>query len=212
MGKPTSSLRFAHGKKVDVSLYSYVPPQVEPPIPSLSAHTQVEWMADWGPTSSTTVDWVQVSVWVRRGPTVNGTWMTNAEVLVDGNTSPHRWLMGKPRLIAMLHHEQGHYDITALLARDLFNDVKALIEPKPTVFKTAQELVNTLQNFHSDTQALEATLRGNYDIPPGYDGLYAEETKRGTDMRKQEEWNAILRMAWNGRPLREVLKIMKKKI
>jgi hypothetical protein len=120
--------------------------------------------------------------------------------------------MGKPRLIAMLQHEQGHYDITGLLARDLFNDVKALIEPTPTVFRTPQELNVKIATLHSETQALEATLRGNYDNPPGYDGLYDEETKRGSDMVKQEEWNAILRKAWGGRPLREILRILKKKI
>jgi hypothetical protein len=189
-----------------------------PPIPNLASHIGVDWSVtpevSGSPATGWQVDWVHADVRVRRGSDWRGTWMaTNELVSALAAPAPRFRLKGRRLLIDLLNHEQGHFDITALLVRDHYNAVLALIEPKPTIFKTQQELQYRLQDLQTETQALEATLRGNFSPGMEYDGLYDEETRHGRDMQKQAHWDAILRHAWSKKmPLRELLRILKKKI
>jgi hypothetical protein len=198
-------------KQLFLGYFSYANP---PPIPHLAAHTGVESHLSYGTAPNANgwqVDWVEASVWLRRGADDHGTWIAKKEffLAVRSSDDPRRQLQGQRMLIDLLKHEQGHFDITALLMRDQFNDVVALIN-EPTIFKSEDELHAALDVLGGARQVLEDTLQGNPYAGPEAVGLYDKETKHGTDMMQQEQWNAILRYAWKGTPLREILKIMKK--
>ena len=159
------------------------------------------------------VDWVTAEVRLQRGGDEHGTWMARKELLTALRSSddPNRQLKGQRMLIDLLNHEQGHFDITALLSRDNFDDVVALMK-KPTTFNTENDLHSKLDDLHGARMVLEDTLQGNPYAGAQAIGLYDKETKHGKDMMQQEQWNAILRHAWQKMPLREILTIMKKKI
>jgi hypothetical protein len=154
---------------------------------------------------------VQAEIDLRLGVGKEGTWMAKPELKTAlAQPAPRFQLVGQPMLISLLRHEQGHFDITTLLVRDCFNEVAALVQPKPTPFKTWGDLEAAVRRPHAVAMELERHLRGEHK-PPGQegDGLYPREAKRGQDMQGQARWNAILRLAWsNRRPLREVLKIV----
>ena len=115
-------------KQLFLGYFSYADP---PPISHLAAHTGVESHLSYGTAPNANgwqVDWVQASVWLRRGADDHGTWIAKKEffLAVRSSDDPRRQLQGQRMLIDLLKHEQGHFDITALLMRDQFNDVVAL--------------------------------------------------------------------------------------
>ncbi len=90
---------------------------------------------------------------------------------------------GSARTAALLNHEQGHYDITALTARDLFIDLMAL---KAQVFPNAAALQRALQ-----------TARARYR-PQAIQDLYDShaEADHGHDTAAQARWDGYIRRAF----------------
>lgn len=83
----------------------------------------------------------------------------------------------------LLRHEQGHYDITALMGRDLFIDVMAL---KLQSFSNLSALQTALQ-----------TIRQRYDPQPvhnKYDHL--QQTDHGRNAPQQTAWNQYIQTAF----------------
>lgn len=91
---------------------------------------------------------------------------------------------GAARTAELLKHEQGHYDITALTARDLFID---LMQLKAKSFADAAAL----------QQAIDA-VRARYDAQKIQD-VYDEsgETDHGRNSDGQKRWDGYLSRAFN---------------
>jgi hypothetical protein len=102
----------------------------------------------------------------------------------------------------LLTHEQGHYEITALIARDLFNALLPMVTPpNQPKFPSAQALRDALTAAQQPFNALLAQLQSNNG-----DGLYDSTTKHGTDADMQRMWNRTFAEARSsGRPLSDVL-------
>lgn len=104
--------------------------------------------------------------------------------LVAGRT----WVMkGVPKLpnqAAILKHEQGHFDIAAITARDLDAALKALRNDDPkALLAEASQLVSSIT---SSGQTEEET----------YDGDVADGgTDHGNDVTQQAAWNSKLAAA-----------------
>ena len=83
----------------------------------------------------------------------------------------------------LLRHEQGHYDITALMGRDLFIDVMAL---KPQSFSNLPALQTALQ-----------TIRQRFNPQPIHDKYdHSQETNHGQNALKQTAWNQYIQTAF----------------
>ena len=90
---------------------------------------------------------------------------------------------GAARTAALLNHEQGHYNITALTSRDLFIDLMAL---KARTFANAGALQTELNR-----------VRGNYD-PQAIHDKYDERTEadHGRDVAGQRRWDGYIQRAF----------------
>jgi len=79
----------------------------------------------------------------------------------------------------LLRHEQGHYDITALMARDMFIDIMQLkgqtFANKGALDKAVKDIVN---------QYAFQPVHDKYDEPG--------ETKHGMNAAQQKAWDALL--------------------
>lgn len=83
----------------------------------------------------------------------------------------------------LLKHEQGHYDITALMARDMFI---ALMQLKGQTFSSKTAL---------DTAV--AAVVNAHKFQPVHDKYDSDnETKHGTKPTEQKAWDAMLQQAW----------------
>jgi hypothetical protein len=83
----------------------------------------------------------------------------------------------------LLTHEQGHYNITALVARDYFIDVMQL---KSQQFTTAQNGLNAVKNVST----------GSLDLIQKIDDLYDADTSNGQNAKGQTEWNGYFQTAF----------------
>lgn len=131
------------------------------------------------PTTYKLVDKVKVLVRLRREECWVAAWV------VAGSTSD-------PERKRLLKHEQGHYDIVALLARDMLADIKVLMKE---LYASAQEPID----------AADAVI-ARYD--PYYDSvqeLYDDKTNHGDVRTEQQRWNGVLLRAFAGIPLLDVL-------
>lgn len=105
------------------------------------------------------------------------------------------WSQSSGKTSALLKHEQGHYEITSLLMRDLDSDLTVL-------FQSAQKYP-TLADFQAGVAAVEkpildlqAKLQSLKNPQGGYvDGVYDQQTKDGTDATNQGKWNAAFAAA-----------------
>lgn len=90
---------------------------------------------------------------------------------------------GAARTADLLSHEQGHYDITALTARDLFLD---LMQLKSRTFASAAALSAEVRRI-AGTYPLQATQ----DL---YDAV--GESNHGNDAAGQKRWDGYLKRAF----------------
>jgi hypothetical protein len=135
----------------------------------------------------------------------NYTWSANAEYIPGTNPPRYRLkddvritiqLQRPPSWVAswvfqrstqeqnrLLHHEQGHYDLVALLVRDLFIDIMQL---KQNTHSTAQAVLNEVNQ-----------VRGRYGpkLQPVQD-RYDTDTRHGLIQSQQNRWDGFIRTAF----------------
>lgn len=105
---------------------------------------------------------------------------------------------------ALLRHEQGHYDITGLIARDLARNLLDL-ELDATVVASLREAGTTAaQHLHYAQQQLQrsvdeegrkaAALLNRLQTNPTTraDGIYDQQTNHGLNQAAQSTWNTLL--------------------
>lgn len=85
----------------------------------------------------------------------------------------------------ILKHEQGHYDIVALMARDLFLDVMQL---KGNSYKNQTELNNDVRPILTKYNGTEQKIIDIYDGPM--------ESNHGENGPGQDRWNGYLKAAF----------------
>jgi hypothetical protein len=122
-----------------------------------------------------------------------------ATVSLDPATT---WAIASARSSAdLLVHEQGHYDITGLIARDLLDKVldlsmeefivEALRDSGPTVNQHMQYVARLFNaeftRFNLRARAL--TNRLQTDPSTGQDGIYDTQTNHSKNAAGQKEWN-----------------------
>jgi hypothetical protein len=102
------------------------------------------------------------------------------------------WSVKKDRTPAWLAHEQGHYDIVALLARDLYNELMGWNSgSKPKRFRKDSELKDEAGRVLRRYRKLAVDLAGSDSVV----GVYDAKTKHGTDAKAQDQWTAALAKA-----------------
>ena len=105
---------------------------------------------------------------------------------------PSMWSVKASRTDALLKHEQGHYDIVALIARDLFNELTGWESAKPPKrFHKETDLKNAADRLRRQATALAARLSGTSTSV----GVYDKQTKHGQDAKAQEQWDKALEAA-----------------
>jgi Bacterial protein of unknown function (DUF922) len=109
------------------------------------------------------------------------------------------WSVKKDRSDAVLQHEQGHYDIVALLGRDLYNELGAWDSgTKPKRFRKETDLKDEVNRTLRRYKKLAVEFAGSSSAV----GTYDKKTKHGVDAKAQEKWTAGLATArTNGKPL-----------
>lgn len=107
----------------------------------------------------------------------------------------------------LLRHEQGHYDITGLIARDLIRSVlnlsydAAVVEVLRDAGSTANDRMRYVQrSFQADIDRLGREARTllarlNTDPATGRDGLYDTQTNHSQNTARQQAWNDRLSRA-----------------
>ncbi len=121
----------------------------------------------------------------------NGRWsLLNVRVTVDLR-SMGSWVVTGQKTDALLRHEQGHFDITGLLARDFHSDVTALAETSRAALNTRRgQLVDALRRDINRVQGFRDQRTGLR-----VEGLYDHETEHGVNILAQNKWNDIFRRA-----------------
>lgn len=84
----------------------------------------------------------------------------------------------------LLRHEQGHYDLVALLARDMFIE---LMELKQHQFGIGQAVVNAANNIRNPFAAKSQTVQDRYDT----------DTSNGDVQAMQNDWNGYIQTAFS---------------
>jgi hypothetical protein len=102
------------------------------------------------------------------------------------------WVVTGAKNATLLKHEQGHYDIVALVARDLYNELTGWETPKaPKRFKKETDLKNAADRLGRQARALAAQLSGTASTV----GVYDKQTKHGQDTQAQDKWDKMLEAA-----------------
>jgi predicted secreted Zn-dependent protease len=97
------------------------------------------------------------------------------------------WARPSARTPDLLRHEQGHYDITALLMRDLHTDLTALLQSART-FPTKQALEQAIADLQQPTVDLDDRLQSTATA----EGTYDKQTDHGRNATVQGRWNTAL--------------------
>jgi predicted secreted Zn-dependent protease len=87
------------------------------------------------------------------------------------------WVVRGSETADLLTHEQGHFDITALGARDFLNDVLALSG------SSAADLQSQIDSAQSSNQSTIDSVNSMYDVDPNCG------TSHGTNAANQQQWN-----------------------
>jgi hypothetical protein len=87
------------------------------------------------------------------------------------------WVVRGSEAADLLTHEQGHFDITALGARDFLNDVLALSG------SSATDLQSQIDSAQSSNQSTIDSVNSMYDVDPNCG------TSHGTNAANQQQWN-----------------------
>jgi len=97
-----------------------------------------------------------------------------ATIRVDQNKS---WVLKGKKGIYLRHHEQGHYDITAIGMREMYNKILTLI-------KTRCEDIN--QEAHRIQQELQQLIENTRQ-------RYQQQTSHGNNLNVQKAWEAQIK-------------------
>jgi hypothetical protein len=113
------------------------------------------------------------------------------------------WSVKGDRTAALLEHEQGHYDLVALVGRDLYDELMGWNDgKKPKRFRREDELTGAANRASRAAKALAAHLGGTSTAV----GVYDTKTKHGRDAKVQEQWTKALAAArGNGTTVRAML-------
>jgi hypothetical protein len=109
----------------------------------------------------------------------DGTWIVqpaNAVVRLSMDKVAS-WVVRGSETADLLTHEQGHYDITALGARDFLNDVLALSG------SSTSDLQSQIDSARSSNQSTIDSVNSMYDEDPNCG------TSHGTNAANQQQWN-----------------------
>ncbi|MFO1371242.1 MAG: hypothetical protein U1F42_02235 [Candidatus Competibacteraceae bacterium] len=112
----------------------------------------------------------------------------NLRITVTLNRS-RMWSVASAQTPALLTHEQGHYDIVALVMQDLFND---LVGP-PSILTTTQAVQQYASGKITEAQRRIRVMENQ----PNQEGLYDRQTNHGLNQAPQASWN---RAFSNARP------------
>jgi hypothetical protein len=105
------------------------------------------------------------------------------------------WSDKPSRTPALLKHEQGHYDIVALVARDLFNELTGWDSANPPRrFRKQTDLKSAADRLIRQAKAQAARLSGTTSSV----GVYDTQTKHGQDAKAQGDWDKALAAARSG--------------
>jgi hypothetical protein len=112
------------------------------------------------------------------------------------------WSQASSRTSALLAHEQGHYEITSLLVRDLDDDLTAFLQSAKT-FPTLLDYTQAVDAVRQPILSLHSSLQTVQNAQGGFvDGIYDQRTKDGTDATAQAKWNAAFKAARASTPVR----------
>ena len=95
------------------------------------------------------------------------------------------WVVTDKKTSTLLNHEQGHYNLTALSARDFLNDALALSA------KTDAELQAAYDALKASSQAELSKMNKMYDDDPNCG------SNHGLDTNKQSQWDLRIANAMN---------------
>jgi hypothetical protein len=96
------------------------------------------------------------------------------------------WAVASARTADLLRHEQGHYDIVALLARDLYNELTGWNSAKPPKrFRKDADLKRAVERWRRGTKSLVAHVGGAGENV----GVYDKQTNHGQDAKAQGGWD-----------------------
>jgi hypothetical protein len=87
------------------------------------------------------------------------------------------WVVENQKSDYLLKHEQGHYDILGISAREFYNSMKNLSAP------STHELQKMVTKLQEDTQKNVARVDARYDA----------QTKHSLDKTAQESWDKKIR-------------------
>lgn len=93
-----------------------------------------------------------------------------------------------PFSVDLLNHEQGHYAITALCARDFFVDLMSL---KPLRFASAREGLDAVADIQRQTVHRIPAIHAAYDRE-----VHPEQARRVTRGPMQQAWDGYIRSAF----------------
>jgi Bacterial protein of unknown function (DUF922) len=95
------------------------------------------------------------------------------------------WVKDRPQAERdwLLQHEQGHYNIAALMARDFFLDVMPL---KGKVYGKQKDALDEISKLKSSTLSKIDPLQTRYD----------DDTKHGSDQAVQNRWTGMINTAF----------------
>lgn len=97
-----------------------------------------------------------------------------ASVRVDQNKS---WVLKGKKGIYIRHHEQGHYDITAIGMREMYSQILALIKNR------CEEINQEAHRIQQEVQQLIESTRQRYH----------NQTNHGGNLNVQKAWEAQIK-------------------
>ena len=92
------------------------------------------------------------------------------------------WARTTGRTDALLRHEQGHFDISALLIRQADQEMTALL---PNRYDSEEEINDAMSAVRTPLLNLIAQLQSSATV----DGSYDVSTNHGLDTGTQSQWN-----------------------
>jgi hypothetical protein len=116
----------------------------------------------------------------------DGKWVTPTRLSVTIRMDTRNsWVVGGRQSTRLLTHEQGHYNITALGARDCHTDILSIVGD------STDDVQNQVNAVVSGAQSLIASVNDMYDEDPHCG------TDHGSDSSSQAQWNLKIRNAIN---------------
>lgn len=112
--------------------------------------------------------------------------VTVTVLLQQGQMFVNQWVFRQPTTFqdTILHHEQGHYDLVALLCRDMFIEIMAL---KTQSFPHGTGPLNAVQQIFNRFDPLIQSVHTPYD----------DDTHHGRNAAQQTRWDGFIQTAFS---------------